>query len=315
MDTRIRRTRGLGNGSGSVKYSNGEYLESLLIKNPKLHQKVKLLSDYTGYGNPIIIEGDYGPVSVRPETLYILKDIPSINKAVDKTSFLKNMLKEINPMYEKSFNIVGEYTGMGTSILIEDKYGILKTTPKTLLKKVRNGKEYTITSAINKQEYILSKFKSKFGDKYDYSEVLYVDNETKVKIKCPHGHVFWQRPNDHLDSEICPVCFKETSGYSRESFIERSKNRESTCYIIECFDKEEHFYKIGITSLDVHLRFEGTSKLPYDYKVIHEMYGSPGWVWDKEKELHRINKQNKYKTLKHFSGETECFSKLEEGTI
>lgn len=42
------------------------------------------------------------------------------------------------------------------------------------------------------------------GNKYDYSKVVYVNNNTKVEIVCPQHGSFFQRPNDHLKKNGCP---------------------------------------------------------------------------------------------------------------
>ena len=45
------------------------------------------------------------------------------------------------------------------------------------------------------------------GDKYDYSKVEYINNNTKVCIICPEHGEFWQRPNSHLSrKQGCPHC-------------------------------------------------------------------------------------------------------------
>ena len=64
----------------------------------------------------------------------------------------------------------------------------------------------------NTEEFI-EKARKKYGDKYDYSKVNYVNSKTKVCIVChekdvfgnEHGE-FWQRPNDHLNGYACPKC-------------------------------------------------------------------------------------------------------------
>lgn len=64
----------------------------------------------------------------------------------------------------------------------------------------------------SKEEFV-EKAKLKYGDKYDYSKVEYVNNKTKVCIIChekdkygvEHGE-FWQRPNDHLSGYECRKC-------------------------------------------------------------------------------------------------------------
>ena len=46
-------------------------------------------------------------------------------------------------------------------------------------------------------EEFIAKAKAVHGDKYDYSQVEYVNNHTKVSIICPIHGVFRQRPLDH----------------------------------------------------------------------------------------------------------------------
>ena len=45
------------------------------------------------------------------------------------------------------------------------------------------------------------------GDKYDYSETVYVSAKQKVAIRCKkHNFVFMQKPNAHLNGNGCPIC-------------------------------------------------------------------------------------------------------------
>lgn len=59
-------------------------------------------------------------------------------------------------------------------------------------------------------ESYIEKAKSIHGNKFDYSEVKYVNDSTKIKIKCPKHGLFEQRPFGHIKSEIgCPKCGRE----------------------------------------------------------------------------------------------------------
>lgn len=55
-------------------------------------------------------------------------------------------------------------------------------------------------------EQFVQKAKMVHGDDYDYSEVDYKNNSTKVRIVCKIHGAFLQAPNDHLDGSGCPVC-------------------------------------------------------------------------------------------------------------
>lgn len=51
------------------------------------------------------------------------------------------------------------------------------------------------------------------GDKFDYSEVNYINATTKVKIKCKNNHYFLLRPSDHTNLGIgCAKCSYSNNG-------------------------------------------------------------------------------------------------------
>lgn len=52
----------------------------------------------------------------------------------------------------------------------------------------------------------IAKAKNKFGDKFDYSKVEYINCRTKVCIICPKHGEFWQTPSVHLSGSSCPRC-------------------------------------------------------------------------------------------------------------
>jgi len=67
------------------------------------------------------------------------------------------------------------------------------------------AKKYTLEDAV-------VKFKEKHGNKYDYSNAIYVNSQTKIEIICPEHGSFWQRPNDHIYYG-CPKC-----GFRRDDY-------------------------------------------------------------------------------------------------
>lgn len=57
------------------------------------------------------------------------------------------------------------------------------------------------------QEDFIAKAKQKHGDKYDYSESVYVGCNDKVAIRCrKHNMIFWQKASAHLYGYGCPTC-------------------------------------------------------------------------------------------------------------
>jgi len=63
------------------------------------------------------------------------------------------------------------------------------------------GGRYKLTT----EEFIIRSNKI-HNNKYNYSEVKYFNNKTKVKIKCPNHGIFLQRPDAHLRGQGCPKC-------------------------------------------------------------------------------------------------------------
>lgn len=68
-------------------------------------------------------------------------------------------------------------------------------------------------------------------DKYDYSEVNYINNKTKVKIFCKTcNEYFYQTPRDHIHSKAgCPRCGNKLNAEKRslgkEEFVKRAENK------------------------------------------------------------------------------------------
>lgn len=103
-------------------------------------------------------------------------------------------------------------------------------------------------------EQIIVQFKNVHGDRYDYSEVEYVNDITKVIIVCPiekHGS-FSQTPNKHKNGQGCPKCMgknltleekQNLIGYGKIELIEEFKKehgakRKKVTYIkYKCLTK------------------------------------------------------------------------------
>lgn len=59
------------------------------------------------------------------------------------------------------------------------------------------------------------------GNKFDYSNVEYINNKTKVCIICPIHGEFWQTPNAHLNGNGCAKCIGRNR--SLEDFINEAR--------------------------------------------------------------------------------------------
>ena len=83
-------------------------------------------------------------------------------------------------------------------------------------------------------EQFIEESKNKFGDKFDYSNVNYINNDTKVILTCKiHNNTFEIIPRLHLFKKGgCKLCASESRRNAKqpakkttEQFIEESKNK------------------------------------------------------------------------------------------
>ena len=98
----------------------------------------------------------------------------------------------------------------------------------------------------NKGKFI-DKAKNKFGDKFNYSKVVYVNAKTKVCIICPIHGEFQHTPDKHLQSKFgCPECskkLKDTSKIAENSRIGASKRQiTKEEYIARANEKWDYKY-------------------------------------------------------------------------
>ena len=62
-----------------------------------------------------------------------------------------------------------------------------------------------------KKDTFLIKANEIYQNKYDYSQMEYVNQSTKIKIICPLHGEYYRTPSYHLQGGDCPVCAKERS--------------------------------------------------------------------------------------------------------
>ena len=78
------------------------------------------------------------------------------------------------------------------------------------------------------KEQFIEKARKVHGDKYDYSEVKYINALTNVKIICPIHGEFWQIPHTHTKqksgcSKCAQICRNERRLLTKEQFIEKAR--------------------------------------------------------------------------------------------
>lgn len=203
-------------------------------------------------------------------------------------------------------------------VLVKTEFGDCIFPKKTLLR----GAKASIKSAINKNEYFTNQIKNLYSN-YDFSLLNYLGFKKKIEIICKiHGN-FHQRADHLLNGIGCPKCGRQLTadylkinptGWSYTSWINASKNSKNfdsfKVYIIECWNEEERFYKIGKTFTKVNKRFDWKHLMPYEYNIVKIFTGSGKEISELETKLKNMNKLNKYSPKLSFPGKYECYIKI-----
>lgn len=262
---------------------------------------------YTTCGNKVIVGDKYGYCEIRPDSL-LSGTRPSIRSAINKTEYWINMVKEIHADLDLDYSKV-EYINNYTKVIIGTKYRDVLVIPSNLL----NGGKFNLLSAIDKNYYWINLAKETHGDKYDYSKVVYTRNTYSGKIICPTHGEFSQILSNHIEGAGCPKCSKESleGGYNPK--VAESKKEEwllkpAKVYTIQCWNDDEEFYKIGITTTSIEMRFKD-SYMPYRYRVLDVIHTNLYDAVHLERKMHEENKTT-YTPKLYFKGYTECFSSL-----
>jgi hypothetical protein len=113
----------------------------------------------------------------------------------------------------------------------------------------------------------IEKAKKIHGDKYDYSQVEYKNNSTKVKIKCNScKNIFEKIPSDHWKGQGCKICDKKNkaaliANKNKISFIKRANKKHN-----DKFDYTKVIYKNCDTNVTIICKEHGKFKqTPYNH--------------------------------------------------
>jgi hypothetical protein len=222
-------------------------------------------------------------------------------------------LSNVNMYFVKNeIFLLSNYINNRVKIKVKTKYGICSIIPNGLL----NNKIPCISCAIDKTKYFISLAKEKYGNKYDYSLVKYVNSHQYVDIVCLRHGKFKQKPYLHLLGRGCMKCHIETTiGWDWKTWRNKgikSKNFDSfKVYIIKCWNDNEEFYKIGRTYTHLNKRFRDDDRLPYKYEIVKIFEGEAKEMFDLENKLKTENKEFKYNPNIKFKGYTECYKKIQ----
>lgn len=168
-------------------------------------------------------------------------------------------------------------------------------------------------------EDFLNRARHVHGDKYDYSQMIYVTAHAPITIQCPVHGEFTQTPSTHLVSGCRNCADNELPGAYSLKVLSRDPGlaaRSATLYYLFFeSDSGERFYKIGITLKTIKQRFAGYGAAGYTFKVLCEKEMSLIDAFKTEQKLVTDHvKAHQYTPLRgnreratKFGGRKECF--------
>ncbi len=126
----------------------------------------------------------------------------------------------------------------------------------------------------------IKKAKLVHGNKYDYSQVNYVDNMTKVKIICHKHGVFEQLPSNHKSGNRCPVCtISKGEEVILEFLLENEIDFTPQHRFKDCRDKRPLPFDFYLPKYNTCIEFNGRQH----YEVVEKWGGSIG-LKDRQKK-------------------------------
>jgi len=134
-------------------------------------------------------------------------------------------------------------------------------------------------------EEIISKFKAKHGELYDYSLVVYNGTHTNVDIICRKHGVFSQWPLNHFRrGDGCKKCANEKSiaYHMRDSYI----GKPTILYYVKITSllTSNIVYKIGLTQSTVISRFKREKSVKVEV-ITEELFTHGEEAYEKEQSI------------------------------
>ncbi len=104
-------------------------------------------------------------------------------------------------------------------------------------------------------------------------------------------------------------------GCKRQSFLDQAVQNggQPIFYLIKCWDKEESFFKLGITVNNILTRYGTVRSMPYEWEILLELPDTAEETYDRELQFKGQMEQFHYTPTIPFNGsKTECYSQLTE---
>lgn len=169
------------------------------------------------------------------------KELMSNKLKQNKSSLIADFIKVHGNRY--GYDLV-EYVNSKTNIRIVCKiHG--EFLQKPAIHKIGQGCPKCANNTKSNNLEFIQKANIVHNTKYDYSSVEYVNNSSKVKIKCNIHGIFEQSPNDHLNGYGCPKCAGRNK--TKDSLINEFRGIHGNKYSYDKVELVSYYEKVIIT--------------------------------------------------------------------
>ncbi len=188
------------------------------------------LSNYINQDTPIeIICPTHGAFLKKPSTHLHYSGCPpcgyvrsSDTRTGDTAQYITRVSKIHSGKYDYSKTI---YTGSKFKLIVTcPVHGDFNIVASRHLRKAGCqfcSKELMGKSRTKGRLYFIEKACRVHGDKYDYTQAVYKDYKTKLRIVCPTHGVFEQTPSGHIAGSGCSECGSDQMKITQDVFFKR----------------------------------------------------------------------------------------------
>jgi hypothetical protein len=206
----------------SKKLDTDSFIEKAIEKHGKKYDYS--LVNYINSRTKIkIICEKHGQFEITPNNFLQKKGCSKCAKSLNIKKFIEKATKKHGNKYD--YSIVDIIDSKTKIKIICPTHGVFYQRPTS---HYSNGcdkcAKYSTTSDF------IQKAKKVHNNKYDYSNVNYINNKTPVKIICPIHGEFIQKPNIHLNGSNCQICSIEEIKIKKDFFIEKSNTLHNFKY-------------------------------------------------------------------------------------
>lgn len=199
-----------------------------------------------------------------------------VSHRISQSDFIKRSIVVHNNLYDYS---LVKYINHSTKVkIICKEHGEFNQTPNNHMihkkgcSKCNGGVKYSIDEFIEKSNHI-------HKNKYDYSQVKYIDASYKVEILCESHGLFNQTPVAHMIGQGCPNCSSSSISKMESKWLDS----------INVLDQYKH------KSLRINNKLFFVDAFDPIKNIIYEFYGD---YWHGNPNIYKsedLNKSNKVK--------------------